>query len=119
MIKVQLHWGPGPLAATVVDNQDGTYEVGYTVEVSGEYMIAVLVGGNPIAGSPFYVTALIDGSVEDIEYRQTGVLPKMDSLMMRTSSRGSFQMGPMGESGSPGQAPRRSSKKSIRAGSPG
>ena len=106
-MKVQLNWGPGPLAASVVDKKDGTYVVKYVLEVrqrvasktlllfqpdcmspkhvpchsqyplavqvSGEYMVAVLANGYPVAGSPFHIVALVEGSPEAKEYMETGV----------------------------------------------
>jgi Filamin/ABP280 repeat len=48
--------GSGPQATLLlVDNNDGTYGVTYSVELSGKYYVNVLVGQVPIHGCPFSV----------------------------------------------------------------
>ena len=42
---------PAPVAATLVDAGDGSYAASYALEVSGEYELAVTLGGVAIAGS--------------------------------------------------------------------
>jgi len=49
--------GPSTLTFKVVDNNDGTYTVTYTVNVAGTYKLEVrLNGADSIQGSPFTVT---------------------------------------------------------------
>ena len=52
LVSVQ---GPAPVAASVNDNDDGTYGVQYTCTHIGLYHCSVLVNGSPIRDSPFSV----------------------------------------------------------------
>ncbi|KAJ1623846.1 immunoglobulin E-set [Pavlovales sp. CCMP2436] len=47
--------GPAPGMAAVEDGSDGTYTVGFTAPVSGQYTLLVSVGHVPVAGSPFQI----------------------------------------------------------------
>ncbi|CAL8349160.1 unnamed protein product [Arctogadus glacialis] len=42
----------------VVDNKNGTYEVGYTVRTEGEYSFSLLLYQQPVRGSPFRLRAV-------------------------------------------------------------
>ena len=44
---------PATFAATVTDNQDGTYQIGYTTTTSFLYKVAVTFGGVAISNSPY------------------------------------------------------------------
>uniref|UniRef100_A0A8C6NW93 RING-type E3 ubiquitin transferase n=2 Tax=Nothobranchius TaxID=28779 RepID=A0A8C6NW93_NOTFU len=44
--------------AEVVDNKNGTYEVGYTIRSEGEFTFALLLYEQPVRGSPFRLRAV-------------------------------------------------------------
>ncbi|CAL8351627.1 unnamed protein product [Lota lota] len=50
--------GTGCPEVEVVDNKNGTYEVGYTVRLEGEYSFSLLLYQQPIRGSPFRLRAV-------------------------------------------------------------
>eukprot|EP00026_Physarum_polycephalum_P000685 Phypoly_transcript_00686.p1 GENE.Phypoly_transcript_00686~~Phypoly_transcript_00686.p1 ORF type:complete len:1124 (+),score=246.81 Phypoly_transcript_00686:770-4141(+) len=47
-----------PVAVTLKDNQNGTYEVHYTPNTPGKYAIDVTLDGVAVANSPFFVEAV-------------------------------------------------------------
>ena len=56
VLRVGLHATGGDAIPTrVVDNSDGTYTCGYTVDGRGDYSVSVELNGAPIAGSPYPV----------------------------------------------------------------
>ncbi|XP_026154423.1 tripartite motif-containing protein 3-like isoform X2 [Mastacembelus armatus] len=59
--------------AEVVDNKNGTYEVGYTIRSEGEYTFALLLYEQPVRGSPFRLRAVKPSDVlqspEDVKRR--------------------------------------------------
>uniref|UniRef100_A0A3P9KVD2 RING-type E3 ubiquitin transferase n=1 Tax=Oryzias latipes TaxID=8090 RepID=A0A3P9KVD2_ORYLA len=59
--------------AEVVDNKNGTYEVGYTVRSEGEFTFSLLLYGQPVKGSPFRLRAVKPSDVlqspEDVKRR--------------------------------------------------
>jgi len=51
--------GPGgPVAAHVVDNNDGTYAISYRLPQAGTYQVSVKLMGKEIKGSPYTQTSL-------------------------------------------------------------
>lgn len=64
--------------AKVIDNGDGTYAVGYRPVTSGRYTVAISLGGEPLAGSPF--TAFVSAPMACAPYcivRGTGLTEGM------------------------------------------
>lgn len=59
--------------ADVADNKNGTYEVGYTLRVEGEYSFSLLLYGQPLRGSPFRLRAIkpsdVPQSPDDVKRR--------------------------------------------------
>ncbi|XP_061104281.1 tripartite motif-containing protein 3b isoform X3 [Conger conger] len=59
--------------AEVVDNKNGTYEVGYTLRAEGEFSFALLLYGQPVRGSPFRLRAVkpsdVPQSPDDVKRR--------------------------------------------------
>ena len=45
--------GPSRVTPTLIDNDDGTYEVRWMASVSGSYLISTLLNGEHLKGSPF------------------------------------------------------------------
>jgi len=43
----------------IILNGDGTYDIAYTPNVSGKYLIGFIVGGKDIIGSPFFVNVVL------------------------------------------------------------
>ncbi|KAI4813950.1 hypothetical protein KUCAC02_003168 [Chaenocephalus aceratus] len=60
--------------ADVADNKNGTYEVGYTLRVEGEYSFSLLLYGQPLRGSPFRLRAIkpsdVPQSPDDVKRRE-------------------------------------------------
>ncbi|XP_056139770.1 tripartite motif-containing protein 3-like isoform X2 [Lampris incognitus] len=48
----------GCTEAEVVDNKNGTYEVGYTLRLEGEFSFSLLLYEQPVRGSPFRLRAV-------------------------------------------------------------
>ncbi|XP_065113941.1 tripartite motif-containing protein 3b isoform X1 [Paramisgurnus dabryanus] len=44
--------------AEIVDNKNGTYEVGYVLKSEGEYSFSLMLYGQPVRGSPFRLRAI-------------------------------------------------------------
>ncbi|KAI1893606.1 hypothetical protein AGOR_G00125450 [Albula goreensis] len=68
--------GPDGVRATeveVVDNKNGTYEVGYTLRSEGELSFSLLLYGQPVRGSPFRLRAVkpsdVPQSPDDVKRR--------------------------------------------------
>ena len=59
--------------AEVVDNKNGTYEVGYTLRAEGEFSFSLLLYGQPVRGSPFRLRAVkpsdVPQSPDDVKRR--------------------------------------------------
>ncbi|KAM9801096.1 tripartite motif-containing protein 3-like isoform 2-T2 [Neosynchiropus ocellatus] len=59
--------------AEVVDNKNGTYEVGYTIRSEGEFSFSLLLYEQPVRGSPFRLRAVKPSDVlqspEDVKRR--------------------------------------------------
>ncbi|XP_056322627.1 tripartite motif-containing protein 3b isoform X1 [Danio aesculapii] len=59
--------------ADVVDNKNGTYEVGYTLKGEGEYSFSLMLYGQPVRGSPFRLRAIkpsdVPQSPDDVKRR--------------------------------------------------
>uniref|UniRef100_A0AAV2JA85 RING-type E3 ubiquitin transferase n=1 Tax=Knipowitschia caucasica TaxID=637954 RepID=A0AAV2JA85_KNICA len=59
--------------ADIVDNKNGTYEVGYTLKQEGEYLFCLTLYGQPIRGSPFRLRAVkpcdVPQSPDDVKRR--------------------------------------------------
>uniref|UniRef100_A0A671RHB6 RING-type E3 ubiquitin transferase n=1 Tax=Sinocyclocheilus anshuiensis TaxID=1608454 RepID=A0A671RHB6_9TELE len=57
----------------VVDNKNGTYEVGYTLKSEGEYSFSLMLYGQPVRGSPFKLRAIkpsdVPQSPDDVKRR--------------------------------------------------
>uniref|UniRef100_A0A7N6C4C8 RING-type E3 ubiquitin transferase n=1 Tax=Anabas testudineus TaxID=64144 RepID=A0A7N6C4C8_ANATE len=57
----------------IIDNKNGTYEVGYTLRSEGEYSFVLLLYGQPIRGSPFRLRAVkpsdVPQSPDDVKRR--------------------------------------------------
>ncbi|TRY99256.1 hypothetical protein DNTS_022818 [Danionella cerebrum] len=57
----------------VVDNKNGTYEVGYTIKSEGEYSLSLVLYGQPVRGSPFRLRAIkpsdVPQSPDDVKRR--------------------------------------------------
>lgn len=57
----------------VVDNKNGTYEVGYTLKSEGEYSFSLMLYGQPVRGSPFRLRAIkpsdVPQSPDDVKRR--------------------------------------------------
>lgn len=57
----------------VVDNKNGTYEVGYTIKSEGEYSFSLMLYGQPVRGSPFRLRAInpsdVPQSLDDVKRR--------------------------------------------------
>ncbi|PWA22856.1 hypothetical protein CCH79_00002305 [Gambusia affinis] len=57
----------------IVDNKNGTYEVGYTLRSEGEYSFCLLLYGQPIRGSPFRLRVVkpsdVPQSPDDVKRR--------------------------------------------------
>jgi hypothetical protein len=71
------------VAATIADNQDGTYTLGFTVAAMGTHVLDVDVHGVALAGSPFVITATAPisfrysggaGTPQPAPYENRGVL---------------------------------------------
>ena len=54
----QISASLGDVKCTVVDKNDGKYDVSYTPEKAGEFKLAVLLKSDNIKSSPFAVTVL-------------------------------------------------------------
>ncbi|KAG9348452.1 hypothetical protein JZ751_002187 [Albula glossodonta] len=68
--------GPDGVRVTeveVVDNKNGTYEVGYTLRSEGELSFSLLLYGQPVRGSPFRLRAVkpsdVPQSPDDVKRR--------------------------------------------------
>ena len=58
VLRVGLHAstsGDCPIPTRIVDNNDGSYTCGYTVDGRGDYSVSAELDGSPIAGSPYPV----------------------------------------------------------------
>ncbi|XP_051542087.1 tripartite motif-containing protein 3-like isoform X3 [Myxocyprinus asiaticus] len=57
----------------VVDNKNGTYEVGYTLKSEGEFLFSLTLYGQPVRGSPFRLRAIkpsdVPQSPDDVKRR--------------------------------------------------
>ncbi len=75
ILKAEITSADGNRAAEteVVDNKNGTYEVGYSIRSEGEYSFALLLYGQPIRGSPFRLRAVkpsdVPQSPDDVKRR--------------------------------------------------
>lgn len=60
VLKAEIMSADGSRAAEteIVDNKNGTYEVGYTIRSEGEYLFSLLLYGQPLRGSPFRLRAV-------------------------------------------------------------
>ena len=55
-VDMRVQMSSGTLVKTrVIDNEDGSYELLFTPDVSGEHRVSVLIWGKHIKGSPFHV----------------------------------------------------------------
>lgn len=65
--------GSKAVEAEVVDNKNGTYEVGYTLRSEGEYSFSLMLYGQPVRGSPFRLRGVkpsdVPQSPEDVKRR--------------------------------------------------
>lgn len=65
--------GSKAVEVEVVDNKNGTYEVGYTLRSEGEYSFSLMLYGQPVRGSPFRLRAVkpsdVPQSPEDVKRR--------------------------------------------------
>ncbi|XP_036380627.1 tripartite motif-containing protein 3b isoform X2 [Megalops cyprinoides] len=63
----------GCTEAEVVDNKNGTYEVGYTLRSEGEFSFSLLLYDQPVRGSPFRLRAIkpsdVPQSPDDVKRR--------------------------------------------------
>ncbi|KAM6342059.1 tripartite motif-containing protein 3 [Podargus strigoides] len=63
----------GAAEAEVQDNKNGTYELLYTPRAEGDFLLSILLYGQPIRGSPFRVRALrpcdVPPSPDDVKRR--------------------------------------------------
>jgi len=62
--KVEVTSPSGPIPATIVDNQDGTYNVVYEPVEPGNHKIEVNLRGKPVAKSPYNVNVKEGASAE-------------------------------------------------------
>ncbi|KAI5099847.1 NHL repeat-containing protein 3 isoform X1 [Silurus meridionalis] len=75
LLKADLTGPEGSKAVEVevVDNKNGTYEVGYTLRSEGEYSFSLMLYGQPVRGSPFRLRAVkpsdVPQSPEDVKRR--------------------------------------------------
>uniref|UniRef100_A0A3Q1BNY3 RING-type E3 ubiquitin transferase n=1 Tax=Amphiprion ocellaris TaxID=80972 RepID=A0A3Q1BNY3_AMPOC len=75
VLKAEITSVDGNRAAEteIMDNKNGTYEVGYTLRHEGEYSFALLLYGQPIRGSPFRLRAVkpsdVPQSPDDVKRR--------------------------------------------------
>uniref|UniRef100_A0A3Q1I7F2 RING-type E3 ubiquitin transferase n=1 Tax=Anabas testudineus TaxID=64144 RepID=A0A3Q1I7F2_ANATE len=59
VIRAEIVSGDGACTeAEVVDNKNGTYEVGYVIRSEGEYTFSLLLYEQPVRGSPFRLRAV-------------------------------------------------------------
>ncbi|XP_025890296.1 tripartite motif-containing protein 3-like, partial [Nothoprocta perdicaria] len=65
-------------AAEVLDNKNGTYELLYTPRAEGDFVLSILLYGQPIRGSPFRVRAV----------KASDVPPSPDDVKRRVKSPG-------------------------------
>ncbi|XP_053500590.1 tripartite motif-containing protein 3b isoform X1 [Ictalurus furcatus] len=65
--------GSKAVEAEVVDNKNGTYEVGYTLRSEGECSFSLMLYGQPVRGSPFRLRGVkpsdVPQSPEDVKRR--------------------------------------------------
>jgi len=54
-VIIQAPSGEEPITATVVDNGDGTYDVSYSPQTAGDYVVDVRVGGESVRDTPLTV----------------------------------------------------------------
>ena len=54
--------GPSLVWPSIVDHEDGTYEVEWQASVSGVYLVSVMLDGEHIADSPFPARAIAPGA---------------------------------------------------------
>ncbi|KAF3840913.1 hypothetical protein F7725_006775 [Dissostichus mawsoni] len=85
--------------ADVADNKNGTYEVGYTLRVEGEYSFSLLLYGQPLRGSPFRLRAIkpsdVPQSPDDVKRRVkspsgTGGHIRQKAVRSRGREKGEF-----------------------------
>ncbi|MEQ2167364.1 hypothetical protein GOODEAATRI_003431, partial [Goodea atripinnis] len=75
VLKAEILSADGNRAAEteIMDNKNGTYEVGYTLRSEGEYSFCLLLYGQPICGSPFRLRAVkpsdVPQSPDDVKRR--------------------------------------------------
>ncbi|XP_060765411.1 tripartite motif-containing protein 3b isoform X2 [Neoarius graeffei] len=75
LLKAEITGPEGSKAVEVevVDNKNGTYEVGYTLRSEGEYSFSLMLYGQPVRGSPFRLRAVkpsdMPQSPEDVKRR--------------------------------------------------
>ncbi|XP_068186618.1 tripartite motif-containing protein 3b isoform X3 [Antennarius striatus] len=75
ILKAEITSADGSRAAEteIVDNKNGTYEVGYTLRSEGEYSFSLMLYGQPIRGSPFRLRAVkpsdVPQSPDDVKRR--------------------------------------------------
>lgn len=75
VLKAEILSTDGNRAAEteIIDNKNGTYEVGYTLRSEGEYSFVLLLYGQPIRGSPFRLRAVkpsdVPQSPDDVKRR--------------------------------------------------
>ncbi|KAI1892165.1 hypothetical protein AGOR_G00130460 [Albula goreensis] len=70
----------------VVDNGDGTFDISYTAQQPGNYVVCLRFGGENIPNSPFYVTA-VDRPVSVNGLDTTGLRP-FDLVIPLTLEKG-------------------------------
>uniref|UniRef100_A0A673JZS4 RING-type E3 ubiquitin transferase n=1 Tax=Sinocyclocheilus rhinocerous TaxID=307959 RepID=A0A673JZS4_9TELE len=75
VLRAEITGQDGVRAAEVevVDNKNGTYEVGYTLKSEGEYSFSLMLYGQPVRGSPFRLRAIkpsdVPQSPDDVKRR--------------------------------------------------
>lgn len=73
-LRFQVTGPDGSVAESeVLDNKNGTYELLYTPRAEGDFMLSILLYGQPIRGSPFRVRAVkacdVPPSPDDVKRR--------------------------------------------------
>jgi hypothetical protein len=54
--------GPSLVWPSIVDNEDGTYEVEWQATVSGVYLVSIMLDGEHIADSPWPARSIAPGA---------------------------------------------------------
>ncbi|XP_061183573.1 tripartite motif-containing protein 2-like isoform X1 [Saccostrea echinata] len=69
----------------VMDKQNGSYEVTYTVEKVGTYSLAIKLYGHHIKGSPFKVKAILAG--EEMDHFNSSKIPRTLNVKQKGTKR--------------------------------